>query len=433
MAVLLRKFITLFFLRLKAKYGQYVVYRFAPKGNISNFDRLVNYHNKYTPAYRKFVESASLDLLQNIPVLTKNDFLSEDIENWTSKHFRCNYSSYSGMTSGSSGVPFHFRRDWSNHLRIWQGILQRYGSIGIDVFRDRQARFYGTDGSRSERVKDFLLNRKRFPVLILDIEKFEQYYDIFTREKFCYVYGYPNAIALFSKWIIDTDRPTLNSVCETLKYCLVTGEMLFESDRKLIEAAFGVEVYNEYGLSEIDVVAFGNELGEWHINSKNLLIEVVDEDGRQVPEGQVGYLLVTALTNYAMPFIRYKTGDKGSIIHDRASGRIHLNKLEGRNNDVITLSNGRTIHGMFFYYQLKTLASALESQGEVPIERMYVELKVTIITIYYERIAPLTTRSIEEISDRVKCVLDDSFSVVFVQKTLKTEESGKLKLFAKID
>ena len=421
MAGLFRKIITLFFLELKAKLARRVIRRFKPKGNLSSLERLVNYHYTHTPSYRKFVKDSSLQSLQSIPVLSKEDFLTDDIESWTSKHFKSKRSTYSGLTSGSSGIPFHYRRDWSNHLNIWQGILERYSSVDIDVFRDRQARFYGTDGSTIERVKDFLLNRKRFRVLTLDKEKFEQYYDIFTSEKFAYVYGYPNAIALFSKWIIDTDRPTLNSVCKTLKCCLVTGEMLFESDRKLIEAAFGVEVYNEYGLSEIDVVAFGNELGEWLINTKNLLVEVVDEEGQQVPEGELGYLLVTALSNYAMPFIRYKTGDKGSLIKERSSDKMYLTKLQGRNNDVITLSDGRIVHGMFFYYELKTLVSALKSRSEESIGRMYVELKGSIITIYYERSAPLTTRFIEEISDRVKRVLDDSFSVVLVQKTLNTD------------
>ena len=76
------------------------------------------------------------------------------------------------------------------------------------------------------------------------------------------------------------------------------------------------------------------------------------------------------------------------MINDRTFGKTYLTKLEGRNNDVIILSDGRFLNGLFFYYELKTLVRAQESKGEKSIERMYVELKGFIIQSFISELLP---------------------------------------------
>ena len=62
----------------------------------------------------------------------------------------------------------------------------------------------------------------------------------------------------------------LNKICPSLKACFVTSEMLFETDKKLLEKQFGISIINEYGASELGLIAFENPQGEWQINAETI-------------------------------------------------------------------------------------------------------------------------------------------------------------------
>jgi phenylacetate-CoA ligase len=79
--------------------------------------------------------------------------------------------------------------------------------------------------------------------------------------------------------------------------------------RKRIEDATGLPIHEGYGLNEVGIVAGRCSEGRYHVHAEHCLVELVDEDGSPTPPGQIGSVLVTSLTNYAMPLIRYETGD----------------------------------------------------------------------------------------------------------------------------
>jgi phenylacetate-CoA ligase len=89
-----------------------------------------------------------------------------------------------------------------------------------------------------------------------------------------------------------------------------------------------------------------------HIDTERSIMEVVDKDGNQIENGE-GRILATSLYNYAMPFIRYDTGDLGYIIDDVCGcGRGYklLKELVGRSVDVLVTPEGKNVHGWFFLY-----------------------------------------------------------------------------------
>jgi phenylacetate-CoA ligase len=80
-------------------------------------------------------------------------------------------------------------------------------------------------------------------------------------------------------------------------------------------------------------------------------IEVVDGKGQPVPDGETGYIIVTDLTNYTMPFIRYRNEDMGRISKELCPcGRPSpvLEEILGRSTDLIRTPKGDIIHGEFF-------------------------------------------------------------------------------------
>ena len=88
----------------------------------------------------------------------------------------------------------------------------------------------------------------------------------------------------------------------------ISGE-LRDAMRERIESAFGVRVHQDYGLNEVGIVAGRCEAGRYHVNTEHCIVEIVDEDLRPCDPGQVGRILVTALSNLATPLIRYDTDD----------------------------------------------------------------------------------------------------------------------------
>ena len=138
-------------------------------------------------------------------------------------------------------------------------------------------------GYRKERLKDFLSKRYRFPIFDLSDTVLDGVFEHFKTKKFDYINGYTSSIVLFGKYL-QARNIVLTDVCPTLKVCMVTSEMLFEEDKILLEKHLGIPVVNEYGASELDLIAFQNIKDEWQVNSETLFVEILDENGDEVVE-----------------------------------------------------------------------------------------------------------------------------------------------------
>jgi phenylacetate-CoA ligase len=108
---------------------------------------------------------------------------------------------------------------------------------------------------------------------------------------------------------------------------------------------------NRYGSREVGLIASECKHQKGlHINADNIYVEIV-KNGKSVSNGDSGDILVTDLTNHAMPLIRYKLGDVGRLSNnDCTCGRnLPLMKsVEGRTGDFFVSSNGSLVHGEYF-------------------------------------------------------------------------------------
>jgi phenylacetate-CoA ligase len=131
----------------------------------------------------------------------------------------------------------------------------------------------------------------------------------------------------------------------SLRYAAVGAEPWSESMREEIDRGLGVRTGNTYGLSEVIGPGVSAECIEErsgsHIHEDHFLPEIVDPDtGEQLPEGEVGVLVFTALTKQALPLIRYWTGDLASLSSDPCScGRtlVRMSAIRGRTDDMLII------------------------------------------------------------------------------------------------
>jgi phenylacetate-CoA ligase len=131
----------------------------------------------------------------------------------------------------------------------------------------------------------------------------------------------------------------------SLRYAIVGAEPWTETMRVEIDRGLGVRTCNLYGLSEVIGPGVSCECVEErrgsHIYEDHFLPEVVDpESGEQLPEGEVGVLVFTALTKQAMPLIRYWSGDLASLSTEPCScGRtlVRMSSIRGRTDDMLII------------------------------------------------------------------------------------------------
>lgn len=388
---------------------------------------IAEFHLKNNPFYQELAVKKTFDNWSNLPVLTKKD-LQKPLAERLSKGYS-QKTVFVNKTSGSSGDPFVFAKDKEAHALTWASIIYRFGWYGIDFNKSYQARFYGIPldfiGYRKERLKDFLGQRYRFPIFDLSDAFLEKVLKHFRTKKFDYINGYTSSIVLFAKFL-QKKNIILKTICPTLKVCMVTSEMLFEDDKILLETQFGVPVVNEYGASELDLIAFQNPDGEWQVNCETLFVEVLDENNQAVPNGTEGRIVITSLYNKAHPFIRYDIGDIGILDEKSTAKKPILKELIGRTNDVAVLPSGKKSPGLTFYYVTKSI---IEDDGNVK-EFIIRQTKIDTFEIEYVSENELTADQIKGIQDAIDKYLEPGLHFTYIRKeSLGRTLRGKLKQF----
>lgn len=389
--------------------------------------RILTYHLENNPFYKTFGNTIDLKDWNSVPIITKKH-LQQPLEQRLSDGFTTK-NVYLNKTSGSSGDPFIFAKDKWCHALTWAEIMDRFGWYGIDFNSSKQARFYGIPldkkGYYKERVKDYFGNRFRFSVFDLSDEAFDKILSKFKKTDFDYINGYTSSIVQFAKYL-KRKNIKLNSVCSTLKACIVTSEMLFDDDKILLETQLGLPVINEYGASELDLIAFQNPKDEWQVNSETLYVEILDENDAVLPYGEEGRVVITSLYNKAHPFIRYDLGDIGVLSEISTVRKPILKKLIGRTNDIVVLPSGKKAAGLTFYYITK---SVIENDGNVS-EFVVEQSRLDTFKISYVSKNELSEDEKTSIKNEVIRYLEPHITINFERiERLKRSKSGKLKQF----
>jgi phenylacetate-coenzyme A ligase PaaK-like adenylate-forming protein len=162
---------------------------------------------------------------------------------------------------------------------------------------------------------------------------------------------------------------------------LLSADYVPQSVIDCIEENWGAEVFNHYGLTESGL-AGGVEChahAGYHMRDADMLCEIVDENGRHVPDGETGELVFSTLNREAMPLIRYRTGDRAARLTGTCPCGMkvpRIGKAMGRIRNELKLPDGSTlsIHTLdevvFAMKPVLDYTAALESRGTEPRLRL---------------------------------------------------------------
>jgi len=121
------------------------------------------------------------------------------------------------------------------------------------------------------------------------------------------------------------------------------GEVVSDEIRRDCERAWNVSLVDMYTAQEVGYIALQCPNYEhYHVQSENVLVEILREDGVPCGPGEVGRVVVTTLHNFAMPLIRYDIGDYAEVGDACPCGRglPVLKHIRGRVRNMLTLPNG---------------------------------------------------------------------------------------------
>ncbi len=163
----------------------------------------------------------------------------------------------------------------------------------------------------------------------------------------------------------------------------------------------------------------------YHVQSENVLLEVVDAEGRACPPGTPGRVLITSLNNFATPLIRYELGDYAELGPPCACGRglPVLQRVVGRYRNLLTLPSGEQRWPRMGYERLRSVVPKVQQMQIV--QRSVEKLEVRIVSMQ-----ALTADELQKLTAYIHGNLGHPFSLSFERVAeLRSSVNGKVEQF----
>jgi phenylacetate-CoA ligase len=247
-------------------------------------------------------------------------------------------------TSGSTGTPGRFYRSWKEeaaHSARWMRVYRAYGC----GFRDRQLNV-ATASKPDRKGPVTWLRRAGVLPRVERVRSDAPPGEVLARLQALnppILTGYAGAIEALADHVIET-----GAVVQPPRAVFCTAMEVTDRCLQLSERAFGAPAVDVYVTNEFGVIAWSCPVrrGVLHLNEDEMIVEVLDAEGKPVPAGTVGELVITSLCLTAMPLIRYRMGDMAALLSGRCPcgrGLALMSRVQGRTAHVIRRPDGSSI------------------------------------------------------------------------------------------
>ncbi len=262
-------------------------------------------------------------------------------------------------TGGSSGEPLIF---YIGKERVSHDVAAKWRATrwwGVDI-GDPEVVVWGSPielGSqdRVRLLRDKLMRTQLLPAFEMSEAKLDGFVAEIRRRRPRMLFGYPSALSHIARHA-EARGQRMDDL--GIRVAFVTSERLYDEQRQAISRVFGCPVANGYGGRDAGFIAHECPQGGMHLTSEDIVVEIVDPQGRVLPPGQAGEIVVTHLATRDFPFVRYRTGDIGVMDDSRCTcgrGLPMLKEIQGRSTDFVVASDGTVMHGLALVYILRDL------------------------------------------------------------------------------
>jgi len=337
----------------------------------TRLQELVRHAYESVPYYRRIFDERGLtpgDVrspsdLPRLPLLTREDVRRNLPDLISSRVPR--ESLAMGRTSGTTGSPLQFY--WDRDMRFMNNIADwRQKAVAGLTHGQPHAVLYGRMIVPTSQRKppfwrmNYFDNQLWLSTFHISTENLGFYVQKLRRFRPQVLEGYPSTVEMVSRYLEERgERLPLHAV-------LTTSETLRPDQRERIERVFDCRVFDFYGLAERVIFSTECERHEGHhVNLDYGLLEITNDRGEPVAEGELGWIVGTSLHNRGMPFLRYKTGDVTRLrMRPCSCGRRFpiMEDVTTKAEDVIVTRDGRFISPSVLTHPFKPLQGIAMSQ-----------------------------------------------------------------------
>jgi phenylacetate-CoA ligase len=331
----------------------------APQALIRLFDHCA----AHVPYYAAQMATVGLDYhadpfayLQRLPLLNKT-LIRQHFEELQSDDLAQRRWQYN-TSGGSTGTPVRFIQDadfidrqMAMQMLSYRWAGRAFGDSAVFIWGSERDVLQGSIGWKRKTL-NALTNEQLLNAFRMTPATMRAFLARVNSQKPHLIVAYAQAIfelALFAEKegiAIAPQKAILTSACT-----------LYPFMRAQIERIFGCKVFDRYGSREVgDIACECSAHHGLHVFPWGNYVEVLDDAGNPAPAGVEGNIVVTNLTNYAMPLIRYAIGDRGTLSPHTscACGRRGqmIERVAGRNVDSFKTKEGVVIDGEYFTHLL---------------------------------------------------------------------------------
>ncbi|MDO9315430.1 MAG: AMP-binding protein [Burkholderiaceae bacterium] len=389
---------------------------------------LLSEAGRHVPYYRDLFRTQGFDPtqlgsvadLQRLPFLTK-PLIRTHVEHLKHAHVR-------GLarfnTGGSSGEPLIF---FIGNERVSHDVAAKWRATcwwGVDI-GDPEIVVWGSPielGSqdRIRALRDRLLRTELLPAFEMSEAKLDGFIAAIRARRPKMLFGYPSALTHIAR---HAERCGQRMDDLGIKVAFVTSERLYDEQRATISRVFGCPVANGYGGRDAGFIAHECPHGGMHLTTEDVIVEIVDREGKVLPPGQAGEVVVTHLATREYPFIRYRTGDVAVLDDSRCAcgrGLPMLREIQGRTTDFVVAADGTVMHGLALIYVLRDLPGLRQFKI---IQESQLETRVLLVTD-----PGFDAALLEDLPRKIRARLGDAVHVAVEQvDDIPPERSGKFR------
>jgi phenylacetate-CoA ligase len=298
---------------------------------------------------RSLADLRALPLLSKAEIRANLDALKRDGAQRLVRH----------NTGGSSGEPLVF---YMGMDRVSHDVAAKWRATrwwGVDI-GDPEVVVWGSPvelgaQDRLRAWRDRLLRSSLLPAFEMSDVKLDGFVAEIRRRRPAMLFGYPSALAHIAQHAKQRGV-ALNRL--GIRVAFVTSERLYDHQRALIREVFGCPVANGYGGRDAGFIAHECPAGGMHVSAEDIIVELIDRDGRPVLDGAPGEIVTTHLASGDFPFVRYRTGDVAVAGVRRCvcgRGLPLLDEIQGRSTDFVMAADGSLMHGLALIYILRDM------------------------------------------------------------------------------
>jgi len=303
--------------------------------------RLLEYavhHSAYYKRFRDFQSDDPVRFLKRFPILEKST-LRENIDAIVTKDKK---NLIRQNSSGSSGfqTTVYFDKGEQSFQRAQQ--IRWWEWAGYEIGRPILQTGITPNRGLVKSIKDRLFRTYYLPAFAHTEEEVFRALEWAASQKTTPVLaGYASSLYVLAE-IARTHR-----IDARFKTAISWGDKLFDHYRTSIESLFHTRVHETYASSEGFMIAAQKDLPYMYIMTPDVYLEIVDDEGNEVPDGEMGHVIVTKLNNYSMPMIRYRIGDlavklpESEYPESRELNYPLLKRVVGRDTDIIKTRSGK--------------------------------------------------------------------------------------------